>query len=500
MHLLRSLSSSGALLLVSAAALLSGCSGNDDGLNFDAQPDAGIDQDADAFGDGAGGGGGNDGETGPCKSALDCDDGIACTIDVCVNGVCSHYAGPDEGGTACPFGQYCEVEKGCVPGIACADDEQCKERFGGDACKANIACDPGPSICTFTTLDKDNDGRVPLVCGGDDCNDADNGIHGMHPEICDGKDNDCNGSIDDDAICPGAAVCQSGACVCPPVNQCGDECVDKNTDPKHCGACNRACGGELACEGGECVCPATAVTCDGVCVNTDTSFRHCGGCNKSCQAGQMCESGKCVQAPCQAPGLLIVQDQSGSMAGPKWTAAVDGINAFLASSEASGLQAGIGFFPSSSFAVECQVSTYETPSVGIAPLSSNRSAIQAALSRNPNGGSILSAPLEGSARYVSTWASANPQSGAAVVVIFDGEPNGCTASGDSLDNAKTIASNALSASPSVKTFVIGIGGEVTQARLDLLSQAGGTGSAHRVTTAAEMTNALEQIRDSLSCL
>ncbi len=46
-------------------------------------------------------------------------------------------------------------------------------------------------VCAIA--DTDNDGFT--ACGGD-CNDNDNTIYPNAPEICDGKDNDCNGAID----------------------------------------------------------------------------------------------------------------------------------------------------------------------------------------------------------------------------------------------------------------------------------------------------------------
>jgi hypothetical protein len=49
-------------------------------------------------------------------------------------------------------------------------------------------------------MDADGDGHYDQACGGDDCNDNDPTIYLGHPELCDGKDNDCNGLIDDYAV------------------------------------------------------------------------------------------------------------------------------------------------------------------------------------------------------------------------------------------------------------------------------------------------------------
>ena len=69
-------------------------------------------------------------------------------------------------------------------------------------------------------LDLDNDSHTSSLCGGDDCDDTDAAIN-PEPgvmEICDGKDNDCNGKVDDEAatpLCPPGSSCSSadGKCV-----------------------------------------------------------------------------------------------------------------------------------------------------------------------------------------------------------------------------------------------------------------------------------------------
>lgn len=45
-------------------------------------------------------------------------------------------------------------------------------------------------------------------------------------------------------------VCLKGACVCL-TDECGDACVDRQSDPTHCGECGRECGG-AACSKGIC--------------------------------------------------------------------------------------------------------------------------------------------------------------------------------------------------------------------------------------------------------
>jgi hypothetical protein len=48
--------------------------------------------------------------------------------------------------------------------------------------------------------DGDGDGHFKIACGGDDCDDEDPSVCPSCPEICDEKDNDCDGRIDVDAV------------------------------------------------------------------------------------------------------------------------------------------------------------------------------------------------------------------------------------------------------------------------------------------------------------
>ncbi len=246
------------------------------------------------------GGSASTGTGGSACANVDCDDGISCTIDTCTDGVCSHQIGPNSGPTACPAGQICDLLKGCLPGIVCSTDDQCVQKLGNDACKTNITCDPGTALCSYTLLDKDMDGHVPVVCGGDDCNDASNTSFPGAPEICDGKDNNCDGAIDTGATCPGQGTCQNGACVCPPENNCGGQCVDKQTDKNHCGACFNACPSAANCVAGQCMCASNSTVCNGQCVDTTSDPQNCGGCNNGCALGYSCQSSSCVclKTPC----------------------------------------------------------------------------------------------------------------------------------------------------------------------------------------------------------
>ena len=92
--------------------------------------------------------------------------------------------------------------------------------------------------------------------------------------------------------------------------QCGDECVDPMTDPRHCGTCANACAAGSICVAGACsiACPASLVNCGGTCIDPATSAAHCGASGTcdgatagiNCAAPQSCKAGVCV-APAACP-------------------------------------------------------------------------------------------------------------------------------------------------------------------------------------------------------
>ncbi len=254
----------------------------------------------------SGGGGG----AGECSTGADCSDGFSCTIDTCNAGTCEHTVGPNSGSTSCPSGQICNLDFGCVDLIICADDATCIDKLGMDPCKANVHCDQAMSICSYTILDKDNDGQAPLVCNGKDCDDSKSDTYTGAPEKCDGRDNDCDGATDEMVTCPGMGVCQAGACVCPPENACGTDCVDLTTSNTHCGTCNNACAGAASCINGQCVCPANSTNCGTTCVDTTTDPLNCGGCDKICAAGYSCFNSlcTCLKTPCGTQCIDTMND------------------------------------------------------------------------------------------------------------------------------------------------------------------------------------------------
>jgi hypothetical protein len=100
-------------------------------------------------------------------------------------------------------------------------------------------------------------------------------------------------------------------------NFCGGACTDTQTNPAHCGACDRACSASEVCRAGVCapavMCMAGETACGGGCVNTQTDINNCGACNNACMANQRCSAGACVAARVCPAGEIDCTPSGASM-------------------------------------------------------------------------------------------------------------------------------------------------------------------------------------------
>jgi hypothetical protein len=157
----------------------------------------------------------------------------------------------------CCAGQTCTGSLACVGGT-------CDNGIGA-ACSSNADCSSGlceglgygfASVCT-TACTTTSDCVSGWVCGGD------LGLPGNvckctpSTEGCAGKDNDCDGVVDEqpaaDEWCEtqtAGYVCLNGSCTCG--SACGSStCIDTSKDPNNCGGCGVQCTG--TCTLGRCL-------------------------------------------------------------------------------------------------------------------------------------------------------------------------------------------------------------------------------------------------------
>jgi hypothetical protein len=178
----------------------------------------------------------------------------------------------------------------------------------------------------------------------------------------------------------------------------------------------------------------------------------------------------------------------------RWTVESAALKAFMDSSSNAGLGVGIRFFPDS--ADICNATVYQTPAVPIAALPGNATALDAAVTGQTPGGNTPTYPsIQGALAYAKAYAMQNPTHKVAVVYSTDGYPKGCDAS-NTIANAVTAADTAFKGSPSIPTYVLGIGRNV--ANLNSIAVAGGTTQAFLIDTlgdaATQLSTALASIR------
>ncbi len=132
---------------------------------------------------------------------------------------------------------FCNGVERCVPGATNADARGCVRADPASPCAAGQTCDEAASRCMSTcphALDADGDGHRAVDCGGDDCDDADANRFPGNPEVCDpaNRDEDCDartfGVRDGDGdMYSDAQCCNTDAMG---AMRCGDDCDDSRSN------------------------------------------------------------------------------------------------------------------------------------------------------------------------------------------------------------------------------------------------------------------------------
>ena len=222
--------------------------------------------------------------------------------------------------------------------------------------------------------------------------------------------------------------------------------------------------------------------------------------------------------------MLVMFDRSTSMNdeadeltnASRWTLASAALTGFFADPAAGGLQVALRFFPHDSPMVgcnddECSLQACAEPIVPLGTLAAEPmdahelALIAASVAAVPaprmgmgmgSQGTPISAALGGALSWAAAQRVAAPQENAVVVLVTDGQPNGCD---NEITNIATLASDAL-ASSNVRTYAIGLTGS-QESDMDAIAAAGGTTKGIFISDGAtakqDLLDALAAIRGSI---
>jgi hypothetical protein len=190
--------------------------------------------------------------------------------------------------------------------------------------------------------------------------------------------------------------------------------------------------------------------------------------------------------------MYIMFDQSVSMADPIpntnpvvtwWQAAQQGVTAFVNDPTAAGAQpgqpamtVGLQFFPLVGVAPQSCMANYEMPEVELGLLPGNSAAVAASIQKHQPTAFTPTAPaLKGAIAHMKQWAPMHPGHAPVVVLVTDGFPTECDP--QDITDIATIAKDAFTTDPVVRTFVVGFNLGSGGSNLDAIAEAGGTGKA-----------------------
>ena len=199
--------------------------------------------------------------------------------------------------------------------------------------------------------------------------------------------------------------------------------------------------------------------------------------------------------------MIILFDRSKSMQDDaKWTTVTHALSGFLQSASSDALGISLGYFPLDYI---CSRAQYTTPSAPLTVLPAGRAALVSNIqSQNPfvetYGGTPMLPALEGALTYAKGLAASDALRRNVVVMATDGYPEGCLATEDggapnTIADVVSFVKGAAETVPKVKTFVIGVGSQLTS--LNGIAAAGQTGSAFLVDTVGTSTE--ESFRQAL---
>jgi hypothetical protein len=202
--------------------------------------------------------------------------------------------------------------------------------------------------------------------------------------------------------------------------------------------------------------------------------------------------------------MFIIFDKSGSMKdNNKWTNTTTALSDFFKDPGSAGLRVALRFFPDDGCDdTACDINVCSQPLVPLAPLTSNAAPVDAqegkllaaVASKGPGGGTPMYVALGGAEKWAADYQLAHPAEKTVVVLVTDGEPNGCD---ENVNHIASLAAATLGAN-GVLTYAVGLAGS-NQGTMDTIASAGGTMLGIQIgngNASAELLAALKAIQGS----
>ncbi|MES1184264.1 MAG: VWA domain-containing protein [Myxococcales bacterium] len=225
--------------------------------------------------------------------------------------------------------------------------------------------------------------------------------------------------------------------------------------------------------------------------------------------------------------MFVMFDRSTSMndsavpnGASRWQLASAALDAFFASTNAAGLNLALRFFPHDVPSAGCSqngcdMNACAAPLVDLgvltadaAPIDAHEKAlVDATAGATPaargggmmgmmSGGTPISAALGGALQWASAQHTKTPNENSVVVLVTDGQPNGCD---ENIGNIAKLAADAL-ANDGTRTYAIGLTGS-QEADMNQIAMAGGTTKgifvADGANTTQDLLDALAGIRGAI---
>lgn len=202
--------------------------------------------------------------------------------------------------------------------------------------------------------------------------------------------------------------------------------------------------------------------------------------------------------------MFIMFDKSGSMQdNNKWKNTTKALTDFFKDQGTAGLRVALRFFPDTGCdSPSCSADVCSQPLVPLAPLTVDSAPaddqedklVKAVESKSPNGGTPMYVALGGAEKWAADYQKAHPAEKTVVVLVTDGEPNGCD---ENVSHIAKLAAVTKSAN-GVLTYAVGLAGSNTST-INAIAVAGGTTQGFFIgngNASAELLAALKAIQGS----